>query len=262
MTSSNPRLSGRPLAVITGASRGIGAAFARRVAADHDIVLVARKPDRLASVRDELARDHPDGRFETVSADLSTPDGTGALVERLARGDVDMLINNAGEGYHGRFVAEPSDRIAAEIALDCVAVALLTRAVLPGMVAAGHGAVVNIASTAAFQPVATMAVYGAAKAFVLSFSEALHVETRDSGVTILVVCPGGTDTGFFDAAGAQFMTGRRSTPDQVVDAALAALRRRKAVEVPGVVNKLSSLGYRFLPRSVIARGSGWIVRAR
>jgi short-subunit dehydrogenase len=130
------------------------------------------------------------------------------------------------------------------------------------MVAAGHGAVVNISSTAAFQPVATMAVYGAAKAFVLSLSEALHVETRDTGVTILAVCPGGTDTGFFDAAGAQFMTKRRSTPDQVVDATLAALRRGRAVEVPGVLNKVSSLGYRFLPRSVIARGSGWSVRAR
>jgi short-subunit dehydrogenase len=262
MTSSNPDRSGRPLAVITGGSSGIGAAFARRVAADHDVVLVARRPDRLASVRDELARDHPDGRFDTVTADLSTSDGTGAVVERLARGGVDLLVNNAGAGYHGRFVDEPSDRIAAEVALDCVAVALLTRAALPSMVAAGHGAVVNISSTAAFQPVATMAVYGAAKAFVLSLSEALHVETRDTGVTILAVCPGGTDTGFFDAAGAQFMTRRRSTPDQVVDATLAALRRGKAVEVPGVLNKVSSLGYRFLPRSVIARGSGWSVRAR
>jgi short-subunit dehydrogenase len=189
MTSSNPDRSGRPLAVITGGSSGIGAAFARRVAADHDVVLVARRPDRLASVRDELARDHPDGRFDTVTADLSTSDGTGAVVERLARGGVDLLVNNAGAGYHGRFVDEPSDRIAAEVALDCVAVALLTRAALPSMVAAGHGAVVNISSTAAFQPVATMAVYGAAKAFVLSLSEALHVETRDTGVTILAVCP-------------------------------------------------------------------------
>jgi short-subunit dehydrogenase len=110
--------------------------------------------------------------------------------------------------------------------------------------------------------VATMAVYGAAKAFVLSLSEALHVETRDTGVTILAVCPGATDTEFFDAAGAQFMTTRRSTPDQVVDATLAALRHGRAVEVPGVLNKVSSLGYRFLPRSVIARGSGWSVRPR
>jgi len=123
MTSSNPDRSGRPLAVITGGSSGIGAAFARRVAADHDVVLVARRPDRLASVRDELARDHPDGRFDTVTADLSTSDGTGAVVERLARGGVDLLVNNAGAGYHGRFVDEPSDRIAAEVALDCVAVA-------------------------------------------------------------------------------------------------------------------------------------------
>src|ERR1017187_2692185 len=90
MTSSNPDRSGRPLAVITGGSSGIGAAFARRVAADHDVVLVARRPDRLASVRDELARDHPDGRFDTVTADLSTSDGTGAVVERLARGGVDL----------------------------------------------------------------------------------------------------------------------------------------------------------------------------
>lgn len=262
MTSSNPDRPGRPLAVITGGSSGIGAAFARRLAADHDIVLVARRRDRLESICGELARKEPYGRFETVIADLSTADGTGAVAERLARGGVDLLINNAGAGYHGRLVDEPSDRIAAEIAVDCVAVALLTRAVLPSMVAAGHGAVVNIASTAAFQPVPTMAVYGAAKAFVLSFSEALHVETRDTGVTILAVCPGGTDTGFFDASGAQFMTKKRSTPEQVVDAALAAVRGHKAVEVPGIRNKLSSIGYRFLPRSVIARGSGRIVKAR
>lgn len=262
MTSPNQERQGRPLAVITGGSSGIGAAFARRLADDHDIVLVARTPDRLAAVRDDLARAHPEGRFDTLSADLSTPEGTGALVGRIARGDVDLLINNAGAGYHGRFADEPADRIAAEIALDCVAVALATRAVLPGMVAAGRGAIVTIASTAAFQPVATMAVYGAAKAFALSFSEALHVETRDTGVTVLAVCPGSTDTGFFDAAGAQFMTGRRSTPDQVVDATLTALRRRKAVEVPGVVNKVLSLGYRFFPRRVIARTSAWMVRAR
>ena len=98
MTSSNPDRPGRPLAVITGGSSGIGAAFARRVAADHDVVLGARRPDRLASVRDELARDHPDGRFDTVTADLSTSDGTGAVVERLARGGVDLLVNNAGAG--------------------------------------------------------------------------------------------------------------------------------------------------------------------
>lgn len=262
MTSSKPDRSGRPLAVITGGSSGIGAAFARRLAVDHDIVLVARRPDRLESIRDELARDHPDGRFDTVSADLSTSDGTDAVTERLGRGGVELLINNAGAGYHGRFVDEVSDRIAAEVAVDCVAVALLTRAVLPSMVAAGYGAIVNIASTAAFQPVPTMAVYGAAKAFVLSFSEALHVETRNTGVTILAVCPGGTDTGFFDASGAQFMTRNRSTPEAVVGATLAALARHKSVEVPGIWNKMSSNGYRFLPRSVIARGSGWLVKAR
>ncbi len=262
MTSSNPPHSTRPLAVITGGSSGIGAAFARRVAADHDVILVARNRERLAGVRDELAREHPGGHFDTIVADLSTADGQGAIVERLAQGGVDLLVNNAGEGYHGVFLDEPSERIAAEIALDCVAVALLTRAVLPSMVAAGHGSVINIASTAAFQPVATMAVYGAAKAFVLSLSEALHVELRDTGVRMLAVCPGGTDTGFFAAAGAQFMTGRRSTPGQVVEAALAALRRRKAVEVPGLLNKISALGYRFLPRALIARQSGWIVRAR
>lgn len=262
MTSSHHDRPGRPLAVITGGSSGIGAAFARRLAADHDVVLVARNPDRLASMRDELAQEHPDGKFDTIAADLSTPEGTGAVVARLAGGGVDLLINNAGEGYHGRFVDEPAERIAGEIALDCVAVALATRAVLPSMVAARHGAVVTIASTAAFQPVATMAVYGAAKAFVLSLSEALNVETRDTGVTILAVCPGSVDTGFFDAAGAQFMTSHRSTPEQVVDATLTALQRHKPVEIPGLYNKMSSLGYRFLPRRVVARYSARMVRAR
>ena len=130
------------------------------------------------------------------------------------------------------------------------------------MVAAGRGTVINIASTAAFQPVPTMAVYGAAKAFVLSLSEALHVETRGTGVTVLAVCPGSTETRFFDAAGAQFMTGRRSTPDQIVDAALPAIRKRTAVVIPGLRNKLSASGYRFLPRALIARQAARIVRAQ
>lgn len=262
MTSLIPPASNRSLAVVTGGSGGIGAAFARLLAVDYDLILVARNRGRLEGVRDELARAHSAGHFEIIVADLSTTGGQHAVVDRLTLGGVDLLVNNAGEGYHGLFVDESSDRVAAEIALDCVAVAVLTRAVLPSMVAARRGAVINVASTSAFQPVATMAVYGAAKAFVLSLSEALHVELRDTGVRMLAVCPGSTDTGFFDAAGAQFMTGRRSTPAQVAEAALEALRQDKAVKVPGLFNKVSSLGYRFLPRSLIARQSGWVVRAR
>lgn len=254
----------RPVALVTGASGGIGAAFSRRLAADHDVVLVARSRERLEALRSELHDAHPAGRFEVVVADLSGSGNPQAVIDEVRRRDleVDLLVNNAGSGHHGPFVEQPPEQAVAQVALDCAAVVALARGVLPGMLARRRGAIVNVASTAAFQPVPTMAVYGASKAFVLSFSEALHVEMQGAGVEVLALCPGGTQTGFFTAAGSEFMTGRRQTADEVVTTALRALERRKATVVSGRLNKLSSTGYRFLPRKLIAWGSGWIVRAR
>lgn len=257
-------MSPRPVALVTGASGGIGAAFARRLAGDHDVVLVARTESKLEAVRDELARAHPDGRFEVFVSDLSEPGGPAAVLDELKRRDltVSLLVNNAGSGRHSLFADQTADEVLSQVALDCAAVVALTHGLLPGMLERRSGAILNVSSTSAFQPVPSMAVYAASKAFVLSFSEALHVETRGRGVGVLALCPGSTDTGFFDAAGSQFLTGYRQTPDEVVTAGLNALRRRRSVVVSGWRNKVSATGYRFLPRAVIARGSAWIARAR
>lgn len=251
----------RPLAVVTGASSGIGERFARTLAADHDLLLVARRGELLDALAEELASSHPGGSFSGLSADLSTDEGVRRVVDRLAETPVDLLVNNAGAGAHGPFADEAPDRVRNEAYLDCVAVAALTRAVVDGMVQRRRGGVILLGSTSGFQPVPTMAVYAAAKAFVLSLGDALHEELRGSGVTVTTVCPGGVDTGFFDASGAQFLTRGRLRPQQVVDAALDGLRRRRSVVVPGLRNRIGSLGYRFVPRRVMARGAARVVRA-
>jgi len=146
--------------------------------------------------------------------------------------------------------------------LNCSQVVALTRALLPGMVERSRGTVVNVASTAAFQPIPTMAVYGATKSFVLSFSEAVHAEVRGSGVTVTALCPGATETGFFAATGSDFLTSGRQTPEQVVTAALRAVRRRRAVVVSGLGNAIGAQAHRFLPRRLVTAASALIVRER
>jgi short-subunit dehydrogenase len=254
----------KKMALITGASSGIGAEFARRLAPEYDLLLVARSEDRLTALQSHLASVRPDGVFRVQVADLATPAGAQAVIDRV-RDDgavVDLLINNAGVGSHGAFTAEDHVAMLAQIQLNCVSLVSLTRALLPPMVDRGHGGVINVASTAAFQPTPTMAVYGATKAFVLSFSEALSVETRGTGVDVLALCPGATETGFFAATGSNFLTAGRQTPDQVVTAGLDALRRHRPVVVSGLTNKVRAQGYRFVPRSLLARSSAAVVRER
>jgi uncharacterized protein len=251
-------------ALITGASSGIGAEFARRLAPEYDLLLVARSEDRLTALQSHLASVHPDGVFRIQVADLATPAGAQTVIDRV-RDDgvvVDLLVNNAGVGSHGAFTAEDPLAMLAQIQLNCVSLVSLTRALLPQMVDRGHGGVINVASTAAFQPTPSMAVYGATKAFVLSFSEALSVETRGTGVDVLALCPGATETGFFAATGSNFLTTGRQTPDQVVTAGLDALRRHRPVVVSGLTNKVRAQGYRFVPRSLLARSSAAVVRER
>jgi short-subunit dehydrogenase len=250
--------------LITGASSGIGAQFARHLAPDHDLLLAARSDDRLTALQSHLARVHPDGVFRIQVADLATPAGVQTLIDRV-RDDaivVDLLINNAGVGSHGAFTTEDPAAVLAQIQLNCVCLVSLTRALLPAMMDRGHGAVINVASTAAFQPTPTMAVYGATKAFVLSFSEALAVETRHAGVDVLALCPGPTETGFFAATGRNFLTTGRQTPSQVVTTGMHALRRRRPVAVSGLTNKIKAQGYRFMPRSLLALSSAAVVRDR
>jgi short-subunit dehydrogenase len=250
--------------LITGASNGIGAEFARQLAPEYDLLLVARSEDRLTALQSHLASVHPEGVFRIQVADLATSAGAQGVVDRV-RNDaisVDLLINNAGVGSHGAFVAEDPAAMLAQIQLNCLSLVSLTRALLPAMVSRGRGGVVNVASTAAFQPTPSMAVYGATKAFVLSFTEALAVETRRTGVDVLALCPGATETGFFAATGRDFLTSGRQTPGQVVSTGLRALRRHRPVAISGPANKVRAQGYRFMPRGLLARASASVVRDR
>jgi short-subunit dehydrogenase len=251
------RMSIRPgtTALITGASSGMGEEFAAQLAArGANLVLVARRTDKLEQVRAALLERHPALIIDVVTADLSEP-GSAADVARqveAAGRRIDVLINNAGSAFHGQFADQDPEHLADEIQLNTASVASLTARFLPSMLQARYGLVINLASTAAFQPVPTMAVYGAAKAFVLSFTEALWYETRGSGVRVLALCPGATETGFFAAADEQpFMTRGRQTPQQVVRTALAAVGGSAPSVVSGWRNRLTVIGPRFAPRRLV-----------
>ena len=193
-------------ALITGASGGIGEQFARQLANRNvNLVLVARTEERLRALAADLEHTHPGLSATVVVADLSTDDAPAAVTDKLEQSGVtvDLLINNAGVGSLGRFVDADRDAVLREIQLNCVSLVALTSRLLPGMLARNQGGVINLASTAAFQPVPTMAVYAASKAFVLSFTEALWAETKHSAVRILALCPGPTETQFFQIASAE-----------------------------------------------------------
>jgi len=247
-----------PIALITGASAGLGVDFARQLSArGHRLVLVARRKDRLDALAAEL------GSARAVALDLGEPGASEVLMADLAdHGEtVDLLINNAGFGLAGRFAALGGQRQRAMIDLNCGALTELAHAVLPAMIERKTGAILNVASTAAFQPGPGMAVYFATKAFVLSFSEALHEEAKGHGVTVTALCPGPTATEFGAVAG---WTGHslvdRMTANSaaVVRAGLDALDRRQAVTIPGFINKLTAQGHRLLPRAALRRIAGSI----
>jgi len=250
-------------ALITGASAGIGAEFARALAArGTNVILVARSHDRLQTLADEVARD-PGVRAEAIAADLARPGAARELrVAVEARGlTVDLLVNNAGFGTHGPFETLAPEREGAEVALNVAAVVDLTHLFLPAMLAKGDGAVVNVASTAAFQPVPYMAVYGATKAFVLSFSEALWAEYRGRGVRVLALYPGATATEFFDVVGTEDAAlGAKRTVEQVVATGLRALERGRPSAVDGLANYLLAQSGRFGPRGLVARVGERVMR--
>ncbi|MEU1279786.1 SDR family oxidoreductase [Streptomyces sp. NPDC005805] len=254
------------VALITGASSGLGAEFARQWARrGADVVLVARRADRLESLRAELAAQHG-VTAHTVAADLAEPGAAAALKAELDRRDiaVQTLVNNAGFGSYGPFAEEDPDEVGRMVALNCGAVAELTRAFLPGMAADGRGALVTVASTAAYQPTPGMALYGATKAFVLSFTEAVAYETRRSPLRVLALSPGPVGTEFFDVVGSeQAKVGRLATPEEVVTTARRALERRSAPPstVAGLGNRLSALGARLAPRRVALAVAGRALKA-
>ncbi|HVK23233.1 MAG TPA: SDR family oxidoreductase [Actinokineospora sp.] len=246
-------------ALITGASTGIGADYAREFAArGADLVLVARSEDKLEALAVELRARH--GRaVDVVAVDLSRP-GAGqdvaARVDALGR-TIDVLVNNAGFGTHGALADADVDRLVEQVRLNCAAVVDLTRRFLPAMIGRGRGTVVNVASTAAFQPVPHMAVYAATKAFVLSFSEALWAEAKPAGVRVLAVCPGATETPFFDVVGTDAAAvGRRRGTAQVVATTLRGLRRGAPSVIDGPANAALAGLTRFTPRRALIAIAG------
>ena len=245
------------VAVVTGASSGIGEALARAMAArGTHVVLVARSVERLRALAARI--EQAGGRATVVPADLSSPGAAQRLydeVQRLELG-VDTLVNNAGFGFFGAFDDEAPGHLGEMLQVNVVALAELTRLFVPSLLAK-RGAVLNVASTVAFQPSPYMAAYGATKAFVLSLSEALWAEYRGHGLHVAAVCPGPVETPFIDAMGA----GVRSTPvfrtaltvDEVVQACLRALDGTSPTHVVGFRNWLMAQGGRFSPRALTAR---------
>jgi uncharacterized protein len=187
-----------PVALVTGASAGLGEEFARQLAArGHRLVLAARRKDRLEALAAEL------GNARSVEIDLGRPGAAAELMNNIAQAGetVELLVNNAGFGLHGRFDKADPERLRQMVDLNCGALTDLCRAVLPAMVERGSGGIINLASTAAFQAGPGMAVYFATKAYVLSLSEALHEEVRQFGVKVSALCPGPTRTEFGEVAG-------------------------------------------------------------
>ncbi|MDO8616964.1 MAG: SDR family oxidoreductase [Dehalococcoidia bacterium] len=253
---------GKRTALITGASSGLGEQFARQLAAGgYDLVLAARRKDRLDRLAAELAEQRGVAT-EVLEVDLSTPAGVAAVEERLRRGDIEMLVNNAGFGTRGEFHALPPDRELQEIDLNVRALARLSHAALESMVPARRGAIINVASLGAFQPVPYMSTYGATKAFVLHFSEGLYEEAKKHGVTVTCLCPGPVKTEFQQVAGvrAERMAVGWVPPEKVVAAALKGARRGQAVVVPGGMNRLAAASVKFLPRFVARRIAGAMFR--
>ena len=253
-----------PWALVTGASAGLGEHFARQLAKDgYDLLLTARRADRL----DALARELGTIRVETVALDLAEPDAPARLMEQAnTRGvTVDLLVNNAGYGVRGDFAGSDAAAQAGMIDLNCRSLVALAHAVLPGMLERRDGGILNVASTAAFQPGPWMAVYYASKAFVLSFSEALHEEVRARGVRVAALCPGPTRTEFADRAGMGDMAvfeRLAAGPEGVVRDGLAAVRANQAVKVSGAANWLAAESTRFAPRSFTRWLAGSLQKTR
>lgn len=243
-------------ALITGASGGIGLALAERFAADgHNVVLVARNQSKLEHIANKLHDQHGVATL-AVAADLSDLETPEAIIRELTDKHitVDFLVNNAGFGGYGPFVATDKEDELGMIDVNVRALTELTKLVLPDMFARQHGRILNVASTAAFQSGPLMAVYFATKAYVLSFSEALQEELRGSGVTVTCLAPGPTATGFEARAteGKSGLFGRDvMSVDRVAGVGYRALHRGRTLVIPGARNRLTSFMIRFLPRQTV-----------
>lgn len=250
--------------LITGASSGIGEAFARKLAArGHNLLLVARSEDKLITLCNELGRARSI-RAQYLAIDLSEPEAPARLFEETKERDlqIDFLINNAGFGSMGDFAKLDLPQELKMIDLNVRALVELTHRFLAPMRERKGGAIINVASTAGFQPVPFMGTYAATKAFVLSFSESLWEENRPLGVKVMALCPGATDTNFFEASKMQRPPARPSqTPEQVVDVAMRALARGKSSVISGWTNFFMVETQRAVPRTLVLRAAGAVLRS-
>jgi uncharacterized protein len=252
-----PQPSVSNTALVTGASSGIGAAIAAELASrGYSLALVARREERLRSLATELASEHG-VEAAVIACDLVDPAERDRLIDELRAGGraVELLVNNAGFGHQADFARSPPERMVEMVRLNVEAVVDLTSRFLGPMVEKGRGGVINIASTAAFQPLPGSAVYAASKAFVLSFSEAIRTELRGSGVTITAVCPGPVKTEFTEVAGVGGVEERTPgavwmTAEEIARHAVDGAERDRRVVVPGTLNRATALAGQHSPRAV------------
>jgi uncharacterized protein len=251
-------------ALITGASGGIGYELAKLFARDHcNLVLVARSGEKLDKFADELQRQHG-VVVKTAALDLSDPPAPQFLFDQLRRENImiDILVNNAGFGSFGEFATMPLQEAIGQINLNITALTALTRLFVPGMVERGSGKIMNVASTAGFQPGPLMAVYYATKAYVISFSEALANELKPRGVTVTCFCPGATETGFATRAGNDktrlFQKFGPMDAKTVAADGYHGLMKGKTLVISGMKNWLVAESIRFAPRKMVTAVSRWI----
>ncbi len=245
--------------VVTGASSGIGAEFARQLAGQGmPLLLVARRQERLQKLAQELQQAHG-VEIATFPLDLCQPEAPARLLERITElpAPLSLLVNNAGIGNVARLQQTDPARIRELIELNIRALTELTYGCLPGLLAQNAGGIIQVASIAAFQPLAYMSAYAASKAYVLHFSEGLWAELQGTNVRMLALCPGTTRTEFFEQAGVAgwLSNGRGQTPDRVVQAALRSLARNRPVCIPGWSNWLTCQLQRLFPRALVASHS-------
>lgn len=253
-------------ALVTGASSGLGAEFARRLATrGHDLTIVARRVDRLEQLAGEIRSSHGVD-VGVLEADLETRKGRSDVISLLRNRSPWILVNNAGYGTRGSLANLDRARELAEVQVNVVALHEFTTAVIPGLVKAGTGGVINLSSSSAFQPVPYMATYSATKAFVLHFTEAIAEEVRGTGVRVLALCPGPVRTEFDTIAGTQdyMRITRPMTMDveRCVTIALRAFDRGAAVSIPGVMNFALAQGPRLAPRALTRRTIGTVFGQR
>jgi short-subunit dehydrogenase len=249
--------------LITGGSGGIGYELAKLFARDrHNLVLVARSGEKLTQVANELQAHGVS--VKTVALDLASPRAPKFLFDQLQREGVaiDILINNAGFGALGEFATMPEEDILGQIGVNITALTELTRLILPGMIARHSGRIMNVASTAGFQPGPLMAVYYATKAYVISFSEAIANELRHSGVTVTCFCPGATNTDFARRAGNDqsrlFKTFGAMSAEKVAQDGYRALMEGRTLAISGLQNWAVAQSTRFAPRKLVTAISRWV----